>query len=82
MDGIQHIPIQQARQSLGFEKGSLDDEMITGRHGQEFKLQPGFARNLHFSPQAEQVVGLQGFHAPEIKGVADAQVSGMAPAAA
>ena len=40
----------------------------------DFVLEPGAARHLHLGLQADEPVFFQGFHAPEVDGVADAKV--------
>jgi peroxiredoxin len=72
------VPIQVAEDSAWLEEGGLAQRRAARGIGQCFELKPGFAGQPHLGAQAEQAVRLPGFDAPEVHGVADAQVVGRA----
>jgi hypothetical protein len=52
------------------------------RRGLDFKLQPGSSRYPHLGPETEETRPIQRFDAPEVEGVADAEMLLVAPAQA
>ncbi len=76
VDRVQAVPVQESAQALRKESRGL---LQLGRPVSGFphpELKPRAARQLHFRPQTNQPVRLQGFHPPEIQRVADTHASG------
>ena len=73
MDRIQGVPVQKAGQTLGREVGRLHEQGAVAL-GQRLELQPGAPGHLHLSAQAQEARRHDRLHAPEVEGVADAQI--------
>lgn len=82
MDRAEHVPIRQPYVSRGVEHGGLANLGGTFSVGVDLELQPQAPRYLHLGREAQETVGLVALHPPEIDGVANAEVDGIASAAA
>src|SRR6185295_10688194 len=81
MKRIEQVPVGETEEAGGVEEGGLPDlGPARDRHGLE--LQPGAAGNSHLGAQPQQAIGLEGLDAPEVEGVARAELVGAAPPAA
>jgi hypothetical protein len=68
VDGVEGVPVDQADDSGGIEHRGLAHRG-TLRVLIDLELQPQPAGDQHLRLQAEQSVGFEAFHAPEIQGV-------------
>ena len=57
VDGVEKVPVGEARQTAGGEEGLLDDAG-SAVLGLELKEEPGFAGQFHLRPQSQEAVPL------------------------
>ena len=83
VDWVKRVPVNESRESLGREKGGLDEKrasvVVLRFH---FELQPRFPWHFHLRAQPHQVVWLHGFDPPEIERFSHSHRVGVASPAA
>src|SRR5689334_16806427 len=82
VDRAEQVPIRQPHVSRGVEHGCLANLGGTVSNGVDLELKPLTPRYLHLGREAQETVGFEALHPPEIDGVPDAQVDGISPATA
>jgi hypothetical protein len=79
VDGVEGVPVEEAEMAFRGEEGGLGEKSLVAIVRRDLELEPGIAGHLHLGAQAQQAAGLD---APEVEGVAGAELIGMAAPAA
>ena len=78
VEGQECVPVQVPRETVRVEERSLFYPG-TVDVGKDLELQPRSSRKLHLGPQAQEMGWLERLDPPEVHGLADAELAGVAP---
>src|SRR5712692_3514780 len=80
VQGENGVPVSKPQQPYRIERRCLADEGACGITC-HFELQPGTAREFHFSRQTQTMIGLHHLHTPEVHSITNAKRIRIAAAA-